>query len=75
MDLMDRGEDGTAWRRGWYCMEGPRPGRIRRQQRRSGVMFRAAIIGIILVGPFRVSDGVKMTAKVYMDFLKKHLVP
>ena len=39
MDLMDRGEDGTAWRIGWYCKEGPRPGRIRRQQGRGGVMF------------------------------------
>ena len=38
-------------------------------------MFWAAIIGNELVGPFRVSDGFKMTAKVYMDFLKKHLVP
>ena len=34
----------------------------------------AAVIGNELVGPFRVSDGVKMTAKVYLDFLKKHLV-
>ena len=38
-------------------------------------MFGAAIIGNELVRPLRVSDGVKMTAKVYMDFLKKHLVP
>ena len=38
-------------------------------------MFWAAIIGNELVGPLRVSDGVKMTAKVYMDFLKKLLVP
>ena len=67
------GPDG--WRRGWYCKKGPRPDRIRRQQGGGGVMFWAAIIGNELVGPFRVSDGVKMTAKVYMDFLKKHLVP
>ena len=38
-------------------------------------MFWAAIVGNELVGPFRVSDGVKMAAKVYMDFRKKHLVP
>ena len=66
------GPDG--WMRGWYCMEDPRPERIRRQQGGGGVMFWAAIIGNELVGPFRVSDEVKMTAKVYMDFLKKHLL-
>ena len=61
--------------RGWNCKEGPRLERIRRQQVGSGVMFWAAIVGNELFGPFRVSDGVKMTAKVYMDFLKKPLVP
>ena len=61
-----------GWRRGWYCKEGPRPERIRRQQGVGGVMFWAEIIGNELFGPFRVSDGVKITAKVYMDFLKKH---
>ena len=38
-------------------------------------MFWAAIIGNKLVGPFRVADGVKMTAKLYIDFIKEHLVP
>ena len=37
--------------------------------------FWAAILGNELVGLFRVSDGFKMTAKVDMDFLKKHLIP
>ena len=67
------GPDG--WTRGWYCEGDPRPERIRRQQGGGGVMFWTAIIGNELVGPLRVSDGVKMTVKVYMDFLKKHLVP
>ena len=67
------GPDG--WRRGWYCKEGPRVERIRRQQVGGGVMFWASIVGNELFGPFRVSDGVKMTAKVYKDFLKKPLVP
>jgi hypothetical protein len=67
------GPDG--WRRGWYYKEGPRPHRIRRQQGGGGVMFWAAIIGNKLVGPFRVADGVKMTAKLYIDFIKEHLVP
>ena len=61
--------------RGWYCRDGPRPERIRLQQGGGGVMLWAAIIGNELVGPFRVSDGVKMTAKVYLDFLKKQLIP
>ena len=38
-------------------------------------MFWAAIIENELVGPFRVADGVKMTAKLYIDFIKEHLVP
>ena len=67
------GPDG--WRRGWFCKEGPRPHRIRRQQGGGGVMFWVAIIGNKLVGPFRVADGVKMTAKLYIDFIKEHLVP
>ena len=56
-----------GWMRGWYCKEGARPERIRRQQRGRGVIFWAEIIGNKLVGPFIVSDGVKTTAKVYMD--------
>ena len=36
-------------------------------------MFCAAIIGNGLVGPFRVADGVKITVKLYIDFIKEHL--
>ena len=37
-------------------------------------MFWAAIIGNEMVGPFKVADGVKMTAKIYIHFLKEHLI-
>ena len=39
------------------------------------MIFWAAISGNKLVEPFRVADGVKMTAKIYIDVIKKHLVP
>ena len=68
MDPMDGGEDGFARR--VHVPTG-----IRRQQGGGGVMFWAAIIGNELIGPFRVADGVKMTAKLYVDFTKEHLVP
>jgi transposase len=67
------GPDG--WRRGWYSKDGQRPHRLRRQQGGGGVMFWSGIIDNELVGPFRVNDGVKMTAKVYIDFLNEHLLP
>ncbi len=38
-------------------------------------MFYAGIVGSELVGPFRVQDGVKMTAVVYIDFLKQNFYP
>ena len=60
-----------GWRRGWYHDEGPCPHQIRHQQGGGGVMFWATIIGNELVGPFRVADGVKMTAKLYIDFIKE----
>ena len=66
------GPDG--WRRRLFCKEGPRSHYIRQQQGRGGVMCWAAIVGNELVGPFSVSDGGKITSKVYVDFLKEHLV-
>ena len=38
-------------------------------------MFWGAIIGNELVRPFRVADGVKITAKLYIDFIKEPLEP
>ena len=38
-------------------------------------MFWAAIIDDELVGPYRVKDGVKMTAQTYIAFLREHWLP
>ena len=67
------GPDG--WARGWCDAKALCPQRIRRQQGGGGVMFWAAIIHDKLVGPFRVKDGVKMTAPTYIAFLKEHFSP
>lgn len=44
--------------------------RWRRQQRECGIMIWAGIIGCIIVSPWKVSDGIKMTANA---FLRDHL--
>lgn len=36
-----------------------------------GVVFSATIVGNVLVGIFRVADGLKMTVKVYIGFHKR----
>ena len=64
MDLMDGGEDGSARR--FHASH-----QIRQQQGNGDVIFWAAIVGIELVGPFSVSDGCKMTFKLYINFLKE----
>ena len=38
-------------------------------------MFWAEIIGNELVGPFRVTDGVKMNALTYRNFLQDNFIP
>ena len=38
-------------------------------------MFWAAIPGSKLIGPFKVLDGVKMTAFTYIEFLEQNLIP
>ena len=48
---------------------------LRRQQGGGGVMIWAGIIGDELVGPFRVPDGLKLTAATYCEFLKTALEP
>ena len=48
---------------------------MRRQQGVGGVMIWAGIIGDELVGPFRVPDGLKLTAATYCEFLKTALEP
>ena len=67
------GPDG--WRREWCDTKALCPQRIRRQQGGGGVMFWAAIIHDELVGPFRIKDGVKMTAPTYIAFLREHWLP
>jgi transposase len=67
------GPDG--WSRGWYDAQSPPPQRLRRQQGGGGVMFWAGIINNEMVGPFRVKDGVKITAETYTAFLKEFLLP
>ena len=52
-----------------------RPQRLRRQQGGGGVMFWAVMFGNELVEPFRVPDGVKLTAVAYIDFLKQNVLP
>ena len=73
-DVLFTDECHSTLERGWYCKEGPRPHRIRHQQGGGSEMFWDAIIGNELVGPFKVAQGVKITAKVYIDFLKEHLL-
>ena len=63
------GQDG--WMSGWL-FNGTKPqSKIRRQQGGGGVMIWAGIINNQIVSPFRVPDGVTMSAKSYVDFLKK----
>ena len=67
LDVCDR------LRRRWLWKDIPRPHQIRRQQRVGSVMFWDATVGNELVGPFRVSDGVKITSKQFIDILKEHV--
>ena len=71
MDPMAGGEDGIARIKdigGVYVPTGT-------GIRDGGVMVWEAIICNELVGPFKVSDGVKATAELYIKFIKEHLVP
>ena len=65
------GPDG--WAKVWCPTGAELPHRVRRQQGGGGVMFWADIIGDTLRGPFRVSDGVKVTSRAYISFLDEQL--
>ena len=39
------------------------------------MIFWAALIGKVVVGPFRVPDGLKMTAQSYTKFLEDNFIP
>lgn len=63
------------WCKGWVMNGQNRHQRLRRQQGGGGIMIWGGIIGKTLVGPWRVPDGVKMTADAYIAFMKEHLEP
>ena len=67
------GSDG--WSRGWYDAQFLSPQGLRHQQGGGGIMFWAGIMKNEIVGPFRVKDGVKITAETYTTFLKEFLLP
>ncbi len=62
-----------SWNRGCYDTQSP-PQRLRRQQG-GGVVYWAGIMNSEMVGPFIVTDGVKITAETYTAFLKEFLLP
>ena len=62
------GPDG--WSKVWVPEEAEIPDRVRRQQGSESVMFWAEIIGFKLLGSYRVPEGVKLTSKTYVKFLK-----
>ena len=49
--------------------------RIKRQQKRGGVMIRTGIIGNDLLGLFLIKKGVKINSQSYCALLKKFLIP
>ena len=49
--------------------------RLRLQQGGGEVMFWAGIVGCIMVGPWKVQDGVKMILKAYVTFLNDNFQP
>ncbi|KAF4684661.1 hypothetical protein FOZ60_007429 [Perkinsus olseni] len=60
---------------GWILHGTSPPPRMKRQQKGGGVMFWAGIIDDIVVGPFRVENGVKMDSKAYTELLSKNFLP
>ena len=68
-------DDPNGWAKGWVYNGDTCHSRMRRQQGGGEVMIWAGIIGDELVGPFRVPDGLKLTAATYCEFLKKALEP
>ena len=60
-----------GWMSGWLLNGTTPQSKIIRQQGGGGVMIWVGIINNQIVGPFRVPDGVKMCAELYVDFLKK----
>lgn len=68
------GPDG--WASGWRLSPDKYVGeRTRRQQGGGSIMIWAGIVKDELVGPFRIPDGLKMTAKTYCEFLDTNFYP
>ena len=67
------GPDGFS--KGWVLNKLDIPVRLRRQQGDGGVMFWAAILGSKLIAPFKVPEGVKMSAFTYTEFQERNLIP
>ena len=57
------------WPDSWIIEGESIPVRLRRQQGARGVMFWARIVGNKLIGPFRVSERVKLDSQFYVKFL------
>ena len=65
----------NGWSKGWVGNDRHRPLKLRRQPGGGGVVLLAGIIGSELVGPWRVLEGVKLTAETYINFLKNNFAP
>ena len=55
------GPDG--WNKGWVANERARSSRLRRQQGGGGIMIWTGIIDGIMVGPWKVSEGIQLLLK------------
>ena len=60
---------------GWLVNGSTKPLRARRQQGGGGVIFWAALISEVVLGPFRVPDGLKMNTQSYTKFLEDNFIP
>ena len=61
-----------GWSKGWVSFGRDRHRWLRHQQGGGGIRIWAGIIGGVLVGPWRVPEGVKMTAETYIAFLQQN---
>ena len=60
------------WARGWIIQGQSIPTRLRQQQGGGGVMFWATVVFDKHLGPFRMSDGVKLDSQSYVKFLSNN---
>ena len=65
----------NGWGKGWDGNGHERHTHFRRQQGGGDVMIWAGIIGDELVGPVRVSEGVKIASAAYCQLLESALLP